>query len=156
MRFKLAVLPILGALAGALFFIPPEPLASAQEVNPPLPASADPSNLELYAKSVLEAAHSPQKSLLIALLLIGVVFALREWGGSLAKLLGWTKINAFLSSDRAGPPFVLALSALGAVVTALTAGSPISWSLVITAAGVGLKAIGGFVGLKKTFGQEQP
>lgn len=156
MRFKLALLPFLGALAGALFFIPPELFAQAQEVNPILPPAADPSNIEVYAQAVLDAARSPQKSLFVALLLIGVVFALREWGGSTARFFGWTKTAAFLASDRAGPPFVLALSMLGALVTALTAGTSLSWGLVMTATGVGLKAIGGFVGLKKTFGQVQP
>lgn len=171
----LKFLPFLMALAAALVFWPPPQVARADEgftiailspdagpealpaiaqlttvpAPPPLPSHFDPSNTELFAQAVLEAAHSPQKSLLVALALIFAVWFVREYGGVLAGALGWKKAEALFESDRAGPVFVLILSFLGAIAAALLAGQKPSPLLFLTAAGVALKAIGGFVAAKK-------
>lgn len=144
----------------AWFGYPPPSLVRAQDAGPlanvvsELAAGQTPPDdaLVSFAKAVLDAAHSPHKSLLIALLLLGTVFAVRRWGVSAAKALGYRDVATVLSSDRAGPVTVLLLSGLGAISAALMAGQPLTWPLVAAAFGIALKSIGGFVGARKVLG----
>lgn len=97
-----------------------------------------PDNLEAFAKLALEAATSKNWALLLSLALVAVVWGLRKVGKP-----------TFIKTDAGGAVSVLLMSGLGAVVTALVAGQPFTWPLVLSALQVGFTAAGGYSVLKK-------
>lgn len=94
----------------------------------------------VLAKQIFDAVMGGQWTLVAALALMLVVFALRKFG---AARLPW------LASDAGGAVAVLLTSVLGAVATALTAGEVLSPALLLKALQVGFAAAGGWAVLKK-------
>jgi hypothetical protein len=153
-QFTLPLLAGVAATLLALTWLPPPDAARAQEASPSIVPTLDagPSQLEAFARLTLDAAHSPHRSLLVVLVLIALVYAVYRWGTEAARSLGLMRLSSALASDRAGAIEALALSVLGAVATAAVAGRPVTASLILTALGIGLKAIGGYVGARKILG----
>jgi hypothetical protein len=98
--------------------------------------------LEAWAKLLISAAKDGQGALLVSLLLMGLVALLRRVGGRIPK------IGPFLQSRIGGWVLVLLSGALGAIATALMAGTAVSMSLVLTGLGVGFAAAGGYQAVK--------
>lgn len=108
----------------------------------PLLAQFDPSALGFdgVARLVLDAAHSSNWSLVVAVVLACAVWAARA---ALAPRI------PFLKSDVGAVLLTFAASATGAVVTSLAAGERPSGALLVVALGVAWKAAGGFTTAKK-------
>ena len=100
-------------------------------------------DVEVFAKSVLGAVQSSNWRLLAALGVVGVVFALRKWGG---------KKWPFLATDRGGAALALAFGVACAFSNAFAAGQVPSLSLLMTGLSVGLTAAGGWSVVKKLIG----
>lgn len=100
----------------------------------------DPSNLEAFAQLVLSAVTSGNWALLASLVLVGVVFFARKFGG---------KYVPFLLTARGGALLALLGGVAGAIATSLLAGGPVTSTLVLQGLTVGFAAAGGWTVLKK-------
>jgi hypothetical protein len=138
-----------GAVAALSQGHPPGAVATVTQgapLSPPAAPSSDVTDdLSRYGALVLEAVTSGNWCLVAALAIAGLVALVRKIGGDRWPLL---------HSDRANVIFVLLLSFLGAVVTALAAGGPaaLTAGLVLTAFKVAFVAGGGFAMVKRLAG----
>ena len=135
-RFKLHVFALAAALSMAALIAFFEGLALAQSAEVAIP---DPSEVDAFASLLWKAAQQPDKSFAVLLALIALVSVLRRF-------------LPVMQTDRAGAVAALVLAMLGGLATALASGRPLDLPLVATAIGIGLKAIGGYVGVRKLLG----
>ncbi|SDX82697.1 hypothetical protein SAMN05444383_113109 [Myxococcus xanthus] len=121
-------------------------LAKFRELNPcdsrrnMVDAGVVGSNLEEFARLLLDAVTSRNYALLAALVVVVLVDLLRKFGGGFIP---------FFNTDRGGAVLVLGVSLAGAVANALAAGAPFTLALLLTALQVALTAAGGFTIIKR-------
>lgn len=117
-------------------------VARAQELVPMLinPGDISVDALQHLAQVALQAVTSGNWALLAALVLVGLVWAVRRWGASKVP---------FLASARGGALLALLGGIVGAVATALTAGAPVTAALLLKGLTVGVTAAGGWTVVRK-------
>lgn len=106
-----------------------------------MPLADDPHRLALV---VLDGVQRGQWGLVVSAVLVGLIFVLRRFGKQLVPALA-----GFLDHPIVAWALPSTASILGAVVTALVAGTPVSVGLVLSAVITGLTANGLFNGLKQ-------
>ncbi|WP_223744865.1 hypothetical protein [Corallococcus sp. AS-1-12] len=105
-------------------------VAFAQEAGAP-----DPSNVESFARLVLDAVTARNWALVASLGVVALVYVLRRYMGA------WWPV---LRTARAGAALAVLLSVAGAVANALLAGESFTVALLLKAVAIGLGAAGGF------------
>lgn len=106
-----------------------------------VPLADDPHRLAMV---VLDGVQRGQWGLVVSAVLVGLIFVLRRFGKQLVPAL-----SGFLDHPIVAWALPSAASVLGAVLTALVAGTPVSVGLVLSAIITGLTANGLFSGLKQ-------
>lgn len=96
---------------------------------------ASPENLAEFVKLVTAAAAARNWAMVAAFALVAAVWALRKFGAPKAP---------FFATPEGGAVLNLATSFSGAFLTALVAGTPFSWGLLLSAFQVSLLAAGGW------------
>lgn len=99
-----------------------------------------PENFDAFAKVIYDAVMSKNYSLVAALAVVAIVWAVRKFG---------TPKFPQLQSDRAGAALAIITASTGAIATALAAGQPFTWPLALKALSTALMAAGGWSLAKK-------
>ncbi|WP_255443052.1 hypothetical protein [Corallococcus sp. Z5C101001] len=99
----------------------------------------DPSNVEAFARLVLDAVTAQNWALVASLGVVVLVYVLRRYVGT------WWP---WLRTARAGAALAVLLSVAGAVANALLAGEAFTVALLLKAVAIGLGAAGGFSVMK--------
>lgn len=94
-------------------------------------------NLEEFAKLFIEAVRGGNVALIATLALLGVVAGVRKY---VPLPFLKTRVGGWLS--------LFLFAGLGAIATALLAGTPFSAGLLMSAVGIGFSAAGGYEALK--------
>lgn len=107
----------------------------------------DPSNDPVaFIGLLVDAAQGGHWRLAAALLLIGLIYLLRRYGGRVPRLGPW------MQTDRGGAIMALVMGVGGGLAAALFSGRPITIYLIVDAISVGLTAAGGWAIGKKILG----
>lgn len=113
------------------------PLAVFAQASPP--ALPSPDDLGAFASAIFGAVAGKQWGYLVALAVIGLVFAIRKFAGKLPAPVG-PALEAFFQSDPGG----VILAFLVAFATALAAAGSLSGAVLLAALKTALVAMGGF------------
>jgi hypothetical protein len=95
-----------------------------------------------FAEATYSAIKAGQWLVAAGLVLIGLVYLARRFGG---------KVWPFLATDRGGVVATLVLSLVGAVAHSLAVGEPMSLAMLMAALGVAWTASGGWSQLRRLF-----
>lgn len=137
--FERKILAVLAVLVTVAAFLTAR-LAFAQDPAAPAEPSLDVSQLATIAHDAIAKGHW---GLLVAVVLVGLVWAVRKFGGRFEKL------KPVLNHPVVAWALPTLASVGGMVVTTLAAGKPLSLALFMQALVEGLAAVGVFIGAKK-------
>jgi hypothetical protein len=93
-----------------------------------------------YARQLFDAVQSGQGTIIVAMILIGLVYVARRWGGSLVP---------WLQTDRGGVALAGGLALVGGLANAILAGATVDLDLALTVLEVALLAMGGWTGVRR-------
>lgn len=108
-------------------------------------ALPDPADFLGYTQGILDAVEHGNWWVLAALLLTGLVAAVRALVPKFSEKYQWLK------TDRGSAVLVLGMAALGAAATTIAAWTAPNWALLGTAVLVAVSSAGGYVLIKKIF-----
>lgn len=133
----IAVAPV-GAAATAVASL----LATLQATPVDPTGKVDP-DIDALSRMFLSAAQTKNWQMLAALIVVGLVWGLRRFGGDFIPTL---------KTDRGGAALALAIGISGALVNALAVAAKPSLQLLVDGVTTGVMAAGGWAVVRKIFG----